>query len=53
MVIVIELSYGSKKKTKGVSSSTAKPEQEYDRIKFVSLAVQKKYIENSVKRGVI
>ena len=38
---------------KGQSSSTAEPEQEYDKTKFVSFGAQKKYVENSVKRGMI
>ena len=41
------------KKQRGASSSAAKPEQEYDRSKFVSFAAQKKYVESSMKRGVI
>ena len=42
-----------KKRQKGQSSSTAEPEQEYDKTKFVSFGAQKKYLENSVKRGMI
>ena len=42
-----------RKRQKGASSSTAEPEQEYDRTKFVSFIAQKKYVESSVKRGVI
>ena len=38
---------------KGQSSSTAAPEPEYDRTKFVSYEAQKRYIDNSVKRGMI
>ena len=41
------------KKQRGASSSAAKPEQEYDRSKFVSFAAQKKYIEFFVKREVV
>ena len=42
-----------RKRMKGQSSSAAKPEPEYDRTKFVNFGAQKKYIENSVKRGMI
>ena len=42
-----------RKRMNGQSSSTAEPEPEYDRTKFVSFGAQKKYIENSVKRGMI
>ena len=38
-----------RKRQKGTSSSTAEPEHEYDRTKFVSFGAQKKYVENSVK----
>ena len=42
-----------RKRQKGQSSSTAEPEQEYDKIKFVSFGAQKKYVKNSMKRGMI
>ena len=42
-----------RKRMKGQSSSATKPEPEYDRTKIVSFGAQKKYIENSVKRGMI
>ena len=43
----------SKKQKRVASSSAVELEQEYDRSKFVSFAAQKKYVESSMKRGVI
>ena len=53
MVFEINLSMAPRKRQKGISSSIAEPEQEYDRTKFVSFGAQKKYVENSVKRKMI
>ena len=54
LVLISWLTYGSmRKKTKGVSSSTAEPPSEYDKEKFVSFAAQKKYVKSFMKRGVI
>ena len=53
MEIAIILTMAPRKRQKGTSSSTVELEQEYDRTKFVSFGAQKKYVENSVKRGMI
>ena len=42
-----------RKRQKGQSSFTVESEQKYDKTKFMSFGAQKKYVENSMKRGMI